>query len=602
MRIVVCVKWVPVLSQLRFDPETKRLARDGIPGEPSSFDVRALLGALALREQHGGEVVVVTMGPEAATDGLRECLALGADRALLLSDPALAGSDTLATARALAGVMRREQPDLVLLGKASVDAETGQVGPELAELIDLPQATNIRRITLNPGGRWFDVERDTDDGTESLRGSLPAVLTAGEDLAPERFPNKAQRQAALEKPLARFTLADIGVSAAEVGAAGSPTWVAGVEEVPSSRAPEMLVGDTPEAVVAELRARLLARGALVQGADDRPALSAAGPRSGPPLWVVVELAADGQVRPVTAELLAKANGLAGQLGGSVEAIVLGHGDPPAVALAAAGADRILVASDPGLTPYTTDAHTAVLAAAIRAHQPRLVLFGSTSQGRDLAPRVAARLGLGLTGDAVDLDVDAEGRIRQLKPAFGGAIVAPILSNTRPEMATVRPGILRAAKPDPTRQAPVEWLAVTLPPARVQVTGRQALTETEGGALDVAAMVLGLGHGLGGAEQLKPYLALASQIEAAVCTTRDVSDDGWLPRQLQVGITGRAIAPRLYVALGIRGAMEHMVGVRGAGTIVAINTSAKAPIFKSCDLGIVGDAHVFLPLLATALRA
>src|SRR5262245_1827420 len=149
MRYAVCVKYVPVLSALRFDPATRRLVRDGVRGEASSFDVRALLGALRLRADHGGEVMVLTMGPPAAREALQHCLALGADRALHLCDPALAGSDTLATARALAAVLRRERSDVVLLGRASVDAETGQVGPELAELLDLPQATAARRLSLD---------------------------------------------------------------------------------------------------------------------------------------------------------------------------------------------------------------------------------------------------------------------------------------------------------------------------------------------------------------------------------------------------------------------------------------------------------------------
>ena len=181
--------------------------------------------------------------------------------------------------------------------------------------------------------------------------------------------------------------------------------------------------------------------------------------SGPPIWVVAEMGPSGP-RAITAELLAKAAHLAAPLGSRVEAIVIGPGEAHAAALAAAGADRVLVADAPGLDPYTTEAHASVLADAIRRRAPRLVLLGSTVRGRDLAPRVAARLGLGLTGDAIDLDVDAEGRVRQLKPAFGGTIVAPILSRTRPEMATVRPGMLHPARPDPSRDAIVERLVVT----------------------------------------------------------------------------------------------------------------------------------------------
>src|SRR5207248_3233108 len=202
---------------------------------------------------------------------------------------------------------------------------------------------------------------------------------------------------------------------------GAPAWVAGVERVPGARRGEVLAGDAAEAVARARGGRLRA---LAPPRDDRPALPARGAASGPPVWVVAEMGPRGP-KPVTAELLAKAAELAARLGAPVEAVVLGDGAEHAAALAAAGADRVLVAE-------------------------------------------GAALGLGLTGDAIDLDLDGEGRVRQMKPAFGGAIVAPILSRTRPEMATVRPGILRPARADPTRSAVVERLAVPAVPARVRV--------------------------------------------------------------------------------------------------------------------------------------
>src|SRR2546428_59522 len=405
MRIGGGAKGVPALGSLRFDPETRRLVREGVPGEVSSFDLRALGAAVALRAAHGGEVVALSRGPPGARDGLVECLALGAARPPHLLDPLLAGSDTLATARALAAVLAREQPDLALFGRASTDAETGQVGPEVAEMLDLPQVTGARRLEVDPAARTFVAERETDEGFETVTGPLPAVVTAAEDLAEERFPTKAERQAAAAKPIA-------------------------------------------------------------------------------------------------------------SLGAAVEALVLGDGAQHAAALAAAGADRVLVAEGAGLVPYTTDAHAAALAEGIRARAPRLVLVPSSARGRDLAPRVAARLGLGLTGDAIDLDLDAEGSVRQMKPAFGGAIVAPILSRTRPEMATVRPGILRPARPDPTRRAAVERLAVPAVPARVRVREQRPLGDAAGAALEAADVVLGVGRGIGGPAALPAITALAVRLRAA----------------------------------------------------------------------------------------
>jgi electron transfer flavoprotein alpha subunit len=598
MRILVCVKWVPILAKLRFDPETRRLVRDGVPGEVSAFDLRALGRALALRDEHGGEVAVLTMGGPDAADGLRECLALGADRGVHLMDPALVGSDTLATARALAGAVRREAPDLVLLGRTSVDAETGQVGPELAELLDWPQVTQARRLTVDPAGT-FEAERETDEGFETVAGPWPAVVTAAEDLAAERFPSKADRAAARDKPIATLALADVGVPADAVGQAGSPTWVAGVEASAVERRGEVLAGAGPAALARALAQRLRALGAFAEVGTGASLPAPTAARPGAALWVVAEFGHDGP-RSVTCELLAKARELAVRLGGAVEAVVIGDGAEHADALAAAGAERVLVAAAPGLSPYTTEAHTTVLAELVRARAPRLVLLGATVRGRDLAPRVAARLGLGLTGDAIDLDVDGDGRIRQMKPAFGGAIVAPVLSSTRPEMATVRAGMLRAAVPDLARRAAIERLDAGVVRSRVRVVRCDPAGEDVAAALDAAPLVLGVGAGLG-EDGIAQVRALAARLGAAVATTRDVTDAGWLPRQHQVGLTGRAIAPRLYVALAIRGAMEHMVGVRRAGIVVAINSSAKAPIRKQADLVLEADARALLPYLEDALR-
>jgi electron transfer flavoprotein alpha subunit len=489
----------------------------------------------------------------------------------------------------------------VLFGRASTDAETGQVGPEVAELLGWPQVTAARSLTVDPKARTFTAERETDEGFETVTGPLPAVITAAEDLAEERFPTKAERQAATTGPIATAGVAELGLAADDVGTPGSPTWVTGIEEVAIARRGEVLSGDSPQALVAALGERLRALRPLAGAVDDRPTLPPRGAGTGPPLWVVVEVGRQG-VRPVTAELLAKAAELATRLGGPVEALVIGAGAEHADALAAAGADRVLVARDAALEPYTTDAHAAVLAEAIRTRRPRLVLLGSTARGRDLAPRVAARLGLGLTGDAIDLDVDAEGRVRQHKPAFGGVIVAPILSHTRPEMATVRPGVLRPARPEPARTAVVEALPVPPVPARVRVTAQRALADAAAERLDSAALVIGVGRGIGGPAALPPIAALAERLGAALAATREVTDAGWLPKQHQVGLTGRAIAPRLYVALGISGAMEHMVGLRRAGLVVAVNKNPKAPIFKLADLGLVADYTTLLPHLEAALRA
>ena len=608
MKYAVLIKQVPDVSEMQFDPETRRLRREGVRLEVSSFDVRALLCALELRAKTPGEVIVLTMGPPQAREALVHCLALGADRGVHLVDPSFAGSDTLATARALALALRREGFDLVLCGKASVDAETGQVGPEVAELLDLPQITSVCRLMLDGGRRRLKSERETDRGFDAVECQLPALVSVTEDIAAERFPKRADKEAAKAKPITEVTARDLSDDPGLFGVSGSPTRVEGLQSIEVRREGRAFEGE-PAAAVRNLVAALAERG-LFRPQGARPIVRAASTTRTTDdrrqsVWVVAEVLG-GRLRRVSLELLGKAVELSAESGGHVSAILLGHGVRGLAAeLGRYGADRVLVCDDPLLADYSTDAYAAVLARAIQTHEPRSVLVPSTVLGRDLAPRVAARLGLGLTGDAIDLSLDAEGRLIQWKPAFGGNIVAPILSSTRPEMATVRPGMLERITPDPDRIAVVEDLRIAEAPAiRTLVTESRVTPGLErAAALDECEVAIGVGMGLGGAEKLSELEPLARALGgAALAATRDVTDAGWLPRQHQVGLTGRAICPRLYVAVGIRGAFEHLVGLRKAQTIVAINNSPKALIFRQCDFGLVADWAVVVPMLAREIEA
>ncbi len=604
MKTIVLIKQVPVVSAMKLDPETKTLKREGVPSEVSSFDIRALLKAVELRNNLGGEVVALTMGPPQAKAALEHCLALGADRAVHLVDRAFAGSDTLATARALALALKREGYDLILCGRHSTDAETGQVGPEVAEFLGIPQVTAARTLAVN--GQTLTVERETDSGFETVECPLPALLSATEDLAPERFPSKADREKAKEKPIQIVTASDLSSDLSLFGAAGSPTWVESVQTVEVAREKKILEGDLP-AQVNTLVQILLERGLFGKWVgEENPGDGGQRtriPAGGKAVWIVAETLSDA-LRPVTLELLGKALELAAKYGGEVGALLMGSGvDQHVATLAIHGADVVYLAEDRRLAPYSTDVYTALLARTIQEHKPGAVLLGSTAIGRDLAPRVAARLGLGLTGDCVDLEVNAQGQLLQYKPAFGGNIVAPILSRTTPEMATVRPGMLKKALPNPARQARIEMLwpddAVTSPVKVLSQTGAEA---GKAAALDSAEIAIGVGKGIGGPTNLPIIEQLAATLGGApLAATRDIADLGWLPRQHQVGLTGRAIAPKLYFAIGIRGAFEHTVGIRRAGIVVAINKNPKAPIFQNADVSIVGDYAEVVPLLSKALE-
>jgi electron transfer flavoprotein alpha subunit len=228
------------------------------------------------------------------------------------------------------------------------------------------------------------------------------------------------------------------------------------------------------------------------------------------------------------------------------------------------------------------------------HGPYAVLFSASERGRNVAPRVAARLGLGLTGDCIGLALDSDNRLLQLKPALGAGVVAPIWSRTTPQLVTVRPGTFPVPEPDGERPLRSESVALALPSHRT-TTLREAVREVDPGwrRLDGAAAVVGVGTGIGGPDALPLVRRFADLLGAAVGATRRVTDRGWLPRLVQIGLTGRIVAPDLYVAVGIRGAANHTVGIEAARTIVAINNDPHAEIFRCATTGFVGD---YRPLL------
>lgn len=632
VKTVVCMKYVPVIARMRFDYEARTVVREGVPSEVNGFDLLGVVRAVELKSGVDDEVVVLTMGPPGARDGLVNCLALGADRGVLVSDRALAGSDTLATARALALALEREGADLIICGRNSTDGETGQVGPEVAELLGLPHVGSVRRLELSDDRRVAVVERVTDEGFQTYECDLPAVICVTEGVAPELFPNRQQMEEGAGKPVAVVSCAELGGDVSQLGAAGSPTWVNEIRLVEPNRLGVTLEGVTPEEAARRIAELVGARLAELAAAESGAASSAGEAASGGDgvgalgrypgvrersVWVVAENARDGLAH-VTFELLGKARELAAvtrsevtavviRTGGGMDAASLAVGEAYAAELAAGGADRVLALDCGGLGPVFGQGVGARLAAAVLREGPYAVLFASTADGRDLAARLAARLGLGLTGDAIDLEVDAEGRLVQLKPALGGNVVAPILSRTLPNLVTLRPGLLSPAAWDGGATAGVEALAggdgdegVGGPAGAVRLVGEALEEDREGLALARARVVLGLGMGVG-AGNVGTLREMARSVGASVAVTRDVVHAGWLPQQLQVGISGRTIAPRVYVAVGIRGAFNHTVGLQRAGVIVAVNRNRRATIFRSADYGVVGEWEEYLPPLLEALR-
>ena len=367
----------------------------------------------------------------------------------------------------------------------------------------------------------------------------------------------------------------------------------------------MIDAADPESAAHEVVAALKAMGALRREDKTRRPISATirKPARGRDLWVACETDLAGAVTRGSLELLSHGDELVARLGGALVAV----GFPAAIArhaelLASYGADHVVVLDHPALESYTPEAAAEAMAHLVRERTPWGVLLSASERGRDWGPRLAARLDLGLTGDAIGIELDAERRMVALKPAFGGNIVAPILSKTFPQMATVRAGVLELAAANSVREAAVETVRPRLAPALGRTTAMHSLLDNSIAPLDGAHVVVGVGMGVRGPEGVAAAKDFARVLGAGMCATRRVTDQGWMPRQLQVGLTGKAIDVRLYFAIGVRGAPNHTVGIKRAETVVAINNDAEAPIFERATLGLIADSSEILPALIAAFKS
>jgi electron transfer flavoprotein alpha subunit len=581
LKVLAVVKQVPALESMALD-ERGRLIRSG-PGELNPYCRRAVAKAVELARATAGHCTVLTLGPPDAEEVLRESLAWGADAAIHLVDPAFSGSDTLATAGALAAAIRREGSfDLILAGRNSVDGETGQLAAELAELLDLPFLAAARTLELEDSA--IQALCEVEDGWQLVRTRLPAIVSCAERLcAPAKVPPE-KRTAVPAELIRRIGAVELGTG--PWGEAASPTRVGPTRAMLHSRRRQILVGGLDDQV-RELAAALT----MPYGDVTESGLTAVGDPVTLPVTAIAVIHESGQAA-LTQELLSGASRLAPQVRARV--VVLDAESHDVTELARWGADAVVRV--PG---EAAEEFASALTYWARESHPWAVLAPSTNWGRETAGRTAAALGAGLIGDAIELDYD-HGRLVAWKPAFGGAVVAAITSSSEVQLVTVRPGVLsvRAPRTAPDTTPTIDHLPVSRS-SRVEIVER--CREDQAGLLQSARVVIGVGSGVT-ADELKQLEPLRRILNAEFAATRRVTDQGWMPRTRQIGLTGHSIAPDIYIAVGISGKFNHTMGVRGASLVVAINRDRAAPIFDAADLGIVADWHDVVPALGRELAS
>lgn len=323
------------------------------------------------------------------------------------------------------------------------------------------------------------------------------------------------------------------------------------------------------------------------------------------LWVFLETKEDGTAKNVGIELLNPGRRLADKQGGKLVSVVVGYHTDAAVKEAGEhGADQVIVVDSEEFQRYTTDAYTAALANLVQKYAPTSMLIGATPNGRDMGPRLSCRLGTGLTADCTGLDIDeAGGNIAWTRPAFGGNLMAVILCpDHRPQLGTVRPGVFK--KPDVCEnKAEVIREDFHVPANQIRTTLIETIREAAGDIVDLegADIIVSGGRGVGSANGFDVIRELADVLGATVGASRAAVDEGWITHSHQVGQTGKTVGPKLYIACGISGAIQHLAGMSSSDVIVAINKDFDAPIFGIADYGFVGNLFDIVPALTAEIK-
>jgi electron transfer flavoprotein alpha subunit len=541
VKIVCLLKQVPEPTAIEFDEETKTLKREGVPLILNPFDRAAVAEAVRLREADGGEVVAMSMGPPQAEEALREALGMGADRGVLLSDRVFAVADTIGTSRTLALALQKEGFDLVLCGRKTVDSETWQVPPEVAAFLGVPHLTSVASIDDDRA------VRETDTGEAVHKLPLPAVVSIAHAVTEQATP-----RGSVETWTAGDLVDDVQEDDKRFGQTGSPTRVLAVRDVTPERA-GLSHTDADEARAA-IEA-LLAERPAPETSWEKPDHIAEQPAATYDSWTLIEL---DQGRPTrhSLELLGRSRTLAGKLGGRNVALVLGDRLGEAVRdIARHGAEVVVQVDDARLATYQPDVWAAALRPVIERERPHVLLIPASAFGRDLGPRAAGDLELGMTGDCVAVDIAKAGRLLQTKPAYGGNIVSVIMGSTTPQLATVRARMYEPLEPRDDAEAEIRSISLdSLPSPRTRLV-EERRDEQTGLDLDAADVVVFAG----------PQADLTA-LEGDVPVGGSHPD---LPNHREIGLYGRPIAPRLLIGVGLDATPEELAGFVKAAVTVSV---------------------------------
>jgi electron transfer flavoprotein alpha subunit len=578
-------------------------------------------------------MIVCSMGPGSFETALKTAVSMGYDEAYLLSDRKLGGSDTFATGLAISTLLKHlgftkdsPEPFVIFAGRQTSDGDTAHVPSQVAENLGIPQATFCE--SAKPDGQGNIIaKRIIEGGYQMMQLPVPCLISLTPTGIPPRKPSLVGAIKARNTEVKVFGVDDIHLSTEKIGISGSPTIVAAVANIESERPPVVLSEGTSESDLADsLIANMKTGGNVLQRKEtkektekekpDFPVIDTRGDNKHILTWAEI---AGGQIARPSLELFTPARRLAEQLGGNtkIKTVLMGKNVAPlATTLFEHGANEVILVEDDRLEEYLVLPFANIIAQIIKDRKPEITLFAATTSGRELAPRVAVKTGSGVTADCTGLEIDEyvnrkdKTIIRPIlhsrRPTYGESKLATILGFVYPQISTARAGTFEAPQQEKGRTGVVS----TFKPKFAETDFRTKILETVRGGSGLqnlfdAEIIVAGGRGAT-SDGLKLVKELAEALrekglKAEWAASRAAVDEGYAEYARQIGQTGKTVRPKVYVAVGISGAIQHVAGMKEAGVVVAVDRNHKAAVFRNADFGIVGEYEDIIPELIERVK-
>ncbi len=634
LTIISLIKQVPLPSEMRMgeDGLMDRTKAKSIINIDCQFGLEA---GLQLRKQNpDARLIVCSMGPGSFETSLRTAISMGYDEAYLLSDRKLGGSDTYATGLAISTMLKHlgftkdsKDPFIILAGRQTSDGDTAHVPSQVAESIGIPQATFVESVKMDGSGNVI-AKRIIEGGYQMMKLPIPCVISLTPTGIPPRKPSLSGAIKARNLKITTFGIEDIGLGTEKIGINGSPTIVAKVVNIVSERPPiTMSEGHTEAALVDSLIANFKKGGNVLGKKEDaakkeieRPDFPLKDFRDGAKGILTWAEVTNGNISRPSLELLTPARNLANQLGNDTKVMTLMIGKNVrhlAQTLIEHGSDEVIIVEDDKLEEYLVLPFSSIFAQVIKERKPEIALFAATTSGRELAPRIGMKTNSGVTADCTGLEIgeyiDKKEKViynpilESRRPTYGESKLATILGFVCPQVSTARAGTFEVPKRAEGRKGIVSDFKPVLNEKDFVVEILKTV-RGEGGLQNLfdADIIISGGRGTTN-DSLGLIKALAESliekgINAEWACSRPVVDEGVTEYPRQVGQTGKTIRPKVYVAVGISGAIQHIAGMKEAGKVIAIDHNPKANIFNHADFGIVGEYQDILPELIEKVKS